>query len=619
MKKFKALVLVLALALMSSSLGSCATKVEAADFTGMLTVVNDEKVVVSNAKGAKEFLTDENTVYDMGTEGHFSMNDIVHVKYHSKGRKMVADEIDIRKHVHKDLSFSGTITGLDDNTLTVTGKSLTVTFAIDGNTSVDGKLAKGNEVKVVYLGDLSEFPRADRIVVTKEHEQAPEKLTVSGILSEKTDSSVQVSIDSAHSRKFAINKDTKITGVAKELKTGDSVNVTFNNTEDAAPLAFEINIVKEATPEIRTLNGTVKSYDKKTLVITTAKKSYKFGIDKNTKFKGVSPEPGYTAEVTYAGEWVDKPVATIVYCKKNDDPQPTPPAPTPTPTPPVPPTPPTPEQPIDAQGTLTAWGIDGQDKCTVKVDGSGEITLAYSGDSLEIQPGYFPQSEDYVHIVYTASDMKLSRIDLITRPEMPVETEATLLEWGIDGQNKCKVAIEGKQDIVLSYVPEDLIMPVGYRPQENDKVKILYTQGGRVLSRMEPIVTPEDQKQEEPEKKEEPVPAPEPAPAPEQKEEPAPAPEPEQSAEPEQKEEASAPVAVDATGTIISSDVEKRTCKMDIGGETVELTFDDETQCASGYFPQEGDQVKVLYIKDGNLIKNIQLVGRPQPAEGDAQ
>lgn len=599
MRKLKALVLVIVLAMLSTSLGSCATPVEAADFNGMLTVVREDSIVVNNAKGSYEFATDENTKYDLGGQSHFTMNDIVHVNYHKKGKKMIADDVTLRKHKHEDLIFTGTVSGLEENkSVSVTGNSLTVTFAYDANTAVEGKLAKGAEVKITYLGDISEYPRADKIVVTKEVPEEPETLTATGIVSLFGEKSLLLSIDSAHDREFSLDKNTKITGVAKELRIGDSVKVTFKNTNDKAPLATEINIIKESAPEVRTINGVVKSFDSKSITINTAKKTYTYAVNKDTKYKGVSPQEGYLAEVTYDSTNKDKPVATVIYCKKGDDPQP---APTPTPTP-------TPEEPISAQGTLTAWAIDGQDKCTVSIEGSGELTFSYSGDSLEIAPGYLPQADDFVSIIYTASNMTLKRIDLVSRPEQPVNVEGTLTAWGVNGENKCTVAVKGGDELTLTYKPEELVIPYGYFPQANDAVKILYMDSTKTLMQIQLVSRPEKEEQAEPEKKEE-----EQA-EPEKKQE-----EPPQT-EPEAKKEEEQPVSVKATAVLVKSDLDKKVATFKLeNGEEIELHYNADTACASGFFPQPDDKVNIVYVKEGMVLQSIQLIERPVPAEAAAE
>ncbi|MBE6039896.1 MAG: hypothetical protein E7219_02925 [Clostridiales bacterium] len=608
MKRFKALVLVIALAMISSSLGSCATPVEAADLNGMLTVVREDSIVVNNAKGSYEFATDENTRYEMGEQGRFTMNDIVHVSYHKKGKKMIADGVSLRKHIHKDLTFSGTVSGLEENkSVSVTGDSLTVTFAYDANTAVEGRLAKGDEVRVTYLGDLSEYPRADRIVVTKEAPEEPETLTATGVVSLFGEKSLLLSIDSAHDRKFSLDKNTKITGVAKALRIGDSVKVTFRNTNDEAPLATEINIIKESAPDIRTINGIVKSYDAKSIVIDTAKKTYKYAVNKDTKYKGVSPQAGYLAEVTYDSTDKDKPVATIIYCKKGEEPQP---APTPTPTP-------TPEEPVSAQGKLIAWSIDGQDKCTISIDGSGELTFAYSGDSLEIAPGYAPQADDFVSVLYTASNMTLKRIDLISRPEQPVNAEGTLTAWGVNGENKCTIAVKGGDELALTYKPEELVIPYGYFPQADDAIRFLYMDSTKVLMQIELVSRPEKEEQTEPEQKPEEQTEPEQKPEeqtePEQKQE-------EPQTAPEAKKEEEQPVSVKATAELVSSEPEKKISTFRLeNGETVDLNYSKDTARASGYFPQPGDKVDIIYTKEGMLLNSIQLIERPAPAADTAE
>lgn len=114
MNKAKVLALTMIVAIMTMYMPACAQEVEAGDFTGVLTVANDQKIIVSNAQETKEFVTDSSTKYDMGGESTFSMNDIVTVKYHGKGKKLVAEDMTLKKHVREDTLFSGTVTGLEE-------------------------------------------------------------------------------------------------------------------------------------------------------------------------------------------------------------------------------------------------------------------------------------------------------------------------------------------------------------------------------------------------------------------------------------------------------------------------------------------------------------------------
>ena len=72
---------------------------------------------------------------------------------------------------------------------------------------------------------------------------------------------------------------------------------------------------------------------------------------------------------------------------------------------------------------------------------------------------------------------------------------------------------------------------------------------------------------------------------------------------------------IDALGTIAEGDEEKQTCTIQTDdGEMITLNITKDTKIASGYFPQKGDTVKITYTKTAMLLRDIQLLSRPEPA-----
>ena len=75
---------------------------------------------------------------------------------------------------------------------------------------------------------------------------------------------------------------------------------------------------------------------------------------------------------------------------------------------------------------------------------------------------------------------------------------------------------------------------------------------------------------------------------------------------------------IEAKGTIIEGDEEKRTVKIRLDDDDkteIELKIDKDTDISSGYFPEKGDIVKIRYDKDTMLLKDIQLVNRAEDKE----
>ena len=123
-------VLVAALVLV---LGACSKedKVEMGISTGTLKEAAQDSITISSDDGLQQFETTDNTVYDLDGMDQLNLDDVVDVEYHSEGEKMTADKVILREHVQQDLTFNGVVADVTDKSVTVTGKSLTVSFVIN--------------------------------------------------------------------------------------------------------------------------------------------------------------------------------------------------------------------------------------------------------------------------------------------------------------------------------------------------------------------------------------------------------------------------------------------------------------------------------------------------------
>lgn len=625
MRKIRMIVLSMLLVTLALAMSACGSKTETGEMSGKLTEAMENSIVVDAGGQSTEFITEDSTVYYLGNTDHLTLNDEIRVEYHTKGSKSYADVITLEKHVEEELTFTGVISDVNDERVTVTGNSLTVEFIKNGDTSISGDMSKGDEVEVVYTGNLSEYPVAKSIKIVKEKEE-PKQQTVSGIVTDFTRNSIAISIDSSHSYRFNFDSKTQISGLDKYVKVGDSVTITFTGDVDSQPAASKIDITKKAEEEKKTLNGTITAVGNDQIVVDTGKSAYIIKTDKYTKFTGEKPTKGYKTKVTYYGTLGGKATATIVHCVKNEtakvttykvvfkdgmgntlktqkvekgkaatapsqpvrdgytfggwdkdfskvtadltvnakwtknaDPKPEPkPEPEPEPQP---------EEPIVTEGTITHWTSDGNDTFGLKPADGEEITLAV-GDFTEIASGYLAEPGDVIKATYLKSDMKATKIELVSKVE--------------------------KEDPQPEPEPEEEVTP---EPEQKE----------------EPATEPEQEVAPEPEQKEEVAPEPEPEPEPEKKEE----------AAPEPKKEEPAEVIIKADATIVEGNEKKRTATLKLdNGEEITLSLDKKTTIASGYFPAKDDVVKITYEKNKMVLREIQLVSRPAPAapaEGDAQ
>ena len=220
----KAMLMIMLAASLMLIMGSCG-KSEPTEVSGTLTNAVDKQITVRTEEGPVVFKTADDTVYNLGDAGVLTVGDTIKVKYHKSMGKDHVDEVTVLEHFKPELIFEGTVSGLKDGSLTVTGKSLTVSFTRDNDTTVKGELKVGAEVEIIYDGDISEFPYASEVTVTKKaadaeaaenkkeekKEEKAKTTVVSGIVSEFTEKSMLLSIDSANSYRFTLAKGFKVT------------------------------------------------------------------------------------------------------------------------------------------------------------------------------------------------------------------------------------------------------------------------------------------------------------------------------------------------------------------------------------------------------------------------
>ena len=642
-------VLVAALVLV---LGACSKaeedKVEMGISTGTLKEAAQDSITISGDDGLQQFKTTDETVYDLDGMDALNIDDVVDVEYHSSGDTMTADKVILREHVQKDLTFNGEVVDVTDKSVTVTGKSLTASFTINDETEIKGELSKGDEVALVYMGDLNEYPYASVINVSKEADKVPEKTVVSGTVTEFTEKSMLVAIDSSTSYRFELDKNTSVTGVSKYVRVGDTVKITFEGDVKSSPKASNIDIVKEKSEktEIRLVNGTIESVAKNYVTLNTGKKVYMIQTGKNTKYTGDKPAKGYKSEIQYTGTLSSgKAQAINIYCVKQT-PQPTVYKVT----------------FVDGFGNAIktvkvekgkaasapanpqhkGYKFKGWDKSFNKVTKNMTVTALWEKEAAP-KPAPAPTPAP------TPSPEPAPSPEPTPTPEPSEQTvtvDAVITEWTSEANpNSFKVKVDDQTELGLN-IEDDLDIPSGYLPAVGDKVRVTYMDKSMKLIKMELLekaksddkdkeedkdkpeeetkpddqkeeTKPEDQSQEEtqPEEKQEEA-------QPEEKqEEPAPAPEPEPEPAPEPEPvivEPEPDVIISGEGIIEAGDPATNTFTVTINGSSVKLNYDKNSKYATGYFPQKGDKVKIEYNKSKMLLNDIQLIERPEPAAAEA-
>ena len=571
-------------------LGACG-KNETGVITGELVSAMDSSIVISTDEGTSEIKTGDNTVYNLGDAEKLSVGDTLEVSYHKKMGKMNADKVTVKEHIQEDKVFEGTVVQVTDKEFIVNGKSLTISFSRDEKTKIDGKLSVGDKVEVVYTGDISEYPYAAEIRITEEKD-TPKNKTVSGIVSEFTETTMMVAIDSANSTRFTISPKTKIYGAAKYIHTGDSVNITYSGELDDTPLAVEINVVKVAQVDRRTINGKIYSVENGYITLDTGKRVYVINVNENTKYSGEKPKKGYLSEITYTGKLGKDAVAVNVYCIREI------------------------EEPAttfkvkftDGNGktintqtveegkaakapanpTRKGYRFKGWDKDFSKVTKDLTVNAKWEKKASPT-PKPTPEPDPEPDPEPTPVPDPEPTPEPEPEPEEEIVAEGVISDWTSGGDSVFRVMVDdgGEIELVAGDFTE---IASGYFPAKGDKIKVTYKKSDLKALKIELV--------EKGGSEEEPSVEPEP--------------EPEPVKEPD--------VIIEAKGSIVEGNEEKKTCTIKLdNGEEVTLNVTGDTKIASGYFPQKEDVVKVTYNKTKMELQIIELVSRPEPEPADEE
>ena len=228
-----------------------------------------------------------------------------------------AKSVMIVEHEEEKLVFGGEVTELGEKFVTVQSESMTVVFNRDDDTKINGDLTEGDSVTVTYDGNLSENPYALGIVVIQENKEK-EKKTIRGTVSEVSEKSLVISVDSAHAARFIINKETKIDGDDKKVKVGDKVKLEYTGDVMKNPVAVSIKIQRDKNKKYFIMDGVVAGASKDKIVVQTSKKKYTFKIVGETRIENKNyMKAGHKTTITYMGELDKNPVAASIFCSKD--------------------------------------------------------------------------------------------------------------------------------------------------------------------------------------------------------------------------------------------------------------------------------------------------------------
>ena len=318
MKKRLGIVIAVLMGLMMIfSITGCGQQGDDETFEGSLVNARSNVLVVRDSTAyVRQFYTNDKTVFSYESGSSMKVGDSLQISYHQEGSKYIATEVAVLDPKEDTLTLVGEVTELTGSTLTVNANSLTVEFSYDKKTSIEGELSKGDTVRVVYYGDISEDPYASEIVVEEEKAEAALH-KISGIVSEISGKSMLLSVDSADAFRFKVTNDTIIDGKADNVEVGDHVTVVYSGNLKKDPKLHRIEVTRTAEQDLMVIDGHIDKVTADKIVLNTGVKSYTFKVTEGTQYSGsVAAEKGVKATITYKGKLKKKPVAVSVYCEK---------------------------------------------------------------------------------------------------------------------------------------------------------------------------------------------------------------------------------------------------------------------------------------------------------------
>ena len=646
MKRKFGILLLLAIAFaMMFALSGCGGAQEES-FSGTLSDANGDKIIVKSDSDVQVFNVTNQTVYEYAKDQNgLYIGDELKVDYHKKGKDQVADKVVVTEHqsdIAEQSTIKGEVTDLSDSSVMIVSGSLTAEFYYDNRTPIDGRLTEGDIVEITYYGNISENPYASKIHIVES--KTDESIHVAtGTVSEVHNDDVLISMDSAGGHHFVLTDDTIIKGQNKKLEIGDQVKVAYTGDIDDSPVARTITIEKKAEPEKKThvIDGTIDKVQGQTLILNTGKQIYTFTLNEKTVYSGQAvPAKGLKTTITYTGDLKNRPVAEKVYCVKKKEIEKY-----------------TvtfvdgfgatlskqtvekgkaavaPEKPTKKGYTFVGW-----DKDFKKVTSNMTITAKWKGDK--------PVPVQKFNVVFEDGQGNVLDKQVVEQgKDAKAPADPTRDGYIFDGWDKDFTNVQADLTVKACWVE---------KPQPVAEYTVTFEDGfGTVLDKQtvkegEDAVAPEDPKKEgytfqgwdkdftkvmadltvkatwkeDPtEPTEEPVTDPtetmtEPTEPPTEATEPpteATQPPTEPPTEPPTKPTEPPAVYVNASGTITSWDGSSCTIKTD-DGKTLNLGT-KEVKTASGYSPQEGDQVKLSYEKNTMKLTELTLTGRPEPTE----
>ena len=410
-------------------------------FGGEVTELEKHYVTVRSDRITAGFDYDEETKI----QGNLSEGDAVTITYTGKlnERPYAISIVVIQEQDEKSLkSVHGTVSEIAKESVLISMDSADACrFIVTPDTIIRGddtKMKIGDEVNLVYTGDIGYDPIARTIVIQRDKNRI--YYVMDGVIEKVTSNTLKIST-AKKTYTFRYRDETRIQN-PEYLENGHKTTITYVGELDKDPVAASIYCSKE----------TVSKKEKEKHKATEATKATKATDPTKKPTKATDPTKGTKATDPTKGSDPTKPTKGTDPTKPTEATDPTDPTDVTDPTEPTENTEPTdptedteatdptedteateptedtteateptedtteatePPEPeyviINAEGTIVRWG----NPCTIKLTGGSTIKLDISDASLS--GGYVPAIDDMVKVAYEKDDMKLLDIQLMYR------------------------------------------------------------------------------------------------------------------------------------------------------------------------------------------------------------
>ena len=355
-------------------------------FGGEVTELKEKYLTVQSESMTAVFTYDKKTK----TKGDLTQGDSVTVTYEgnlSENPKAVSIVVIKENKEKSERSIHGTVSEVADGSAVISVDSAhACRFKITSQTKFEGatNLKVGDEVHLVYTGDIEKDPVAQSIKITRNEFKA--YYVMDGVIDKATADSLVVKT-ATKSYTFSIVKETRIEN-KNYMTAGHKTTITYAGDLNKKPVAASIfcskDTVTAAEKKQAAANTTKPAADQTT---PAKKEESKKDDSKKDDFKKDESKKDESKKDESKKDDSKKDDSKEDDSKKDDK-----------------------DVKIEAKGVIKEW----KDPCTIKVEGGATLKLEIK--DAKVAAGYIPQEDDQVTIIYNKTTMKLIEIKLEYRP-----------------------------------------------------------------------------------------------------------------------------------------------------------------------------------------------------------